>query len=55
MNLLDDPAVKKLDELPEGWKRTLHTLTQPNGWYWANNGKRLLSGERESALVKEKR
>ena len=27
MKLLDDPAVKKLDELPEGWKRTLHTLT----------------------------
>ena len=55
MKLLDNPSVKKLDELPEGWKRTLRTLTQQNGWYWANNGKSLFSGERESALVREKR
>lgn len=51
--LLDDPRVTKLDSLPDGWRRTEHALTQPNGWYWANNGKSIFSGERETALVKE--
>lgn len=51
--LLDDPRVRRLDSLPEGWRRTKHALTQPNGWYWANNGRSIFSGERETALVRE--
>lgn len=51
--LLGDPMVKKLDSLPEGLRRTKHALTQPNGWYWANNGRSIFSGERETALVRE--
>ena len=53
--LLDDPKVRKLEELPEDWEITEHTFTQPNGWRWANNGKTLSSGERETALVREAR
>lgn len=51
--LLANPNILKLEKLPEGWKRTKGTMTQPNGWYWANNGKSIFSGERETALVKE--
>ena len=51
--LLKDPTIPKLDRLPEGWKRTIGALTAPNGWYWANNGKSIMSGERKSALIKE--
>lgn len=51
--LLSDPKVRKLDALPEGWMITQGTLTEPNGWRWANNGKSLFGGERKTALIKE--
>ena len=41
------------DKLPDGWKKLDGTLTAPNGYYWASNGKSLFSKERESALIKE--
>ena len=50
--LLDDPKVKKLDKLPEGWKYMRWTLTEPNGWAWAYNGESITSGLRERALVR---
>lgn len=52
-SFLKDPTIPKLDRLPEGWVRTNGAQTAPNGWYWANNGKSLFSGERKSALIKE--
>lgn len=53
--LLDDPKVRKLEKLPEGWKVMHGTFTQPVGWLWAENGKSVGSGERETVLVKEDR
>lgn len=50
--LLDDPKVRKLDKLPEGWKYMRGTLTEPNGWAWAYNGESITSGRRERALVR---
>lgn len=53
--LLDDPRVRKLDELPEGWIVMREgTFTQPNGWLWAYNGETVTSGRRERALVRER-
>ena len=52
-SFLKDPAIPKLDRLPEGWVRTNGAQTAPVGWYWANNGKSLFGGERKSALIKE--
>lgn len=52
--LLDDPKVRKLDSLPEGWHVMDGTFTQPNGWVWAHNGKSIKSGKRETALVMER-
>lgn len=52
--LLDNPKVRKLDSLPEGWHVMDGAFTQPNGWVWAHNGKSIKSGERETALVKER-
>lgn len=52
-SLLDNPKVRKLDSLPEGWRVMDGALTQPNGWVWANNGKSIESGKRETALVRE--
>ena len=51
--LLGNPNIRKLERLPDGWRRTKGAMTQPNGWYWANNGKSIFSGERETALVRE--
>lgn len=51
--LLEDPRVRKLDGLPEGWHVMGETFTQPNGWVWANNGETVASGRRERALVRE--
>lgn len=51
--ILKDPTIPKLDRLPEGWVRTNGAQTAPVGWYWANNGKSLFSGERKTALIKE--
>lgn len=51
--LLADPGIRRLEKLPDGWRRTKGAMTQPNGWYWANNGKSIFSGEREAALVRE--
>lgn len=41
--ILSDPAIPKLDRLPEGWVRTKVAQTALIGWYWANNGKSLFA------------
>jgi len=41
------------DKLPDGWKKLDGTLTEPNGYYWASNGKSFFSDEYESALIKK--
>lgn len=43
---------KLLKELPNGWKKLEGTLTAPNGYYWASNGKSFFDGTYERALVK---
>ena len=47
--------MKKLETLPEGWKRVEGATTAPVGWYWANNGKSHFSAEYRHALVREVR
>ena len=51
--MLENPLVRKLDELPKGWKVMEGTLTEPKGWRWAHNGMSIGSGKREKALVRE--
>ena len=53
MKLLDDPAVRKLDDLPKGWRYTTGATTAPKGWRWANNGESRFGGKYEHALVRE--
>ena len=50
---LSNPKVRKLERLPDGWRYTVGALTAPNGWRWANNGKSIFSGERETALIRD--
>lgn len=47
--------VKKLDELPKGWRYIEGALTAPNGWRWASNGKSRFGGDYEHALVRAER
>lgn len=51
--LLLDPAVKKLDRAPQGWKKLEGALTAPIGWTWYWNRKSIFGGEYEAALVKD--
>ena len=41
------------DKLPDGWKKLEGTLTAPNGYYWASNGKSFFDKSYEQALIKE--
>lgn len=41
------------DKLPQGWKKMVGTLTAPNGYYWASNGKSFFDKEIQRALIKE--
>lgn len=45
--------VKVLKELPNGWRKLEGSLTAPNGYYWASNGKSFFNEEFESVLIKE--
>lgn len=41
------------DKLPNGWKKLEGTLTAPNGYFWASNGKSFFDEHYEHALIKE--
>ena len=41
------------DKLPSGWKKLEGTLTAPNGYFWASNGKSFFDKHYEHALIKE--
>ena len=44
---------KVYEKLPNGWKRLNGTLTEPNGYYWASNGKSFFDKNIERALIYE--
>lgn len=44
---------KVYEKLPNGWKRLNGTLTAPNGYYWASNGKSFFDKNIERALIYE--
>ena len=48
-----EQTVTVLDEIPNGYKKVLYTMTQPIGCSWYSNGKSIFSGERKSVLVCE--
>lgn len=50
--LLGNPAIPKLDSLPDGWDYIDGCTTAPCGWRWAHNRKSIRSGERKKALVR---
>lgn len=45
--------IRLLDRLPEGWRVLKGALTAPVGYVWVCNGKSILRGEYEHALMKE--
>ena len=51
-NLIYDNFYKVKSHLPNGWKKLEGTLTAPNGYYWASNGKSFFDKDYESALVR---
>ena len=48
-------GVKFLDTMPEGWRINRLATNAPHGYVWINNGKPLLSGEYDNALLKTTR
>ena len=52
-NLIYGESTPLKHELPKGWKRLVGTLTAPNGYYWASNGKSFFDKSFEKALIKE--
>lgn len=47
--------VKRLNSVPSGWSEIKNAMTAPKGYTWYSNGKSRFSGEREIALVKDRR
>lgn len=47
-------AIRIYKRKPNGWTETKGATTAPVGYKWISNNKSLFSGERKSALLKEK-
>ena len=47
--------VRRLNSVPDGWKPVENATTAPKGYTWYSNNKSRFSGEREVALVRDKR
>lgn len=52
-NLIFQDYVLLKHKMPIGWKKLEGTLTAPNGYFWASNGKSFFDEHYEHALIKE--